>query len=860
MTLLYLSLAYLIGISAGRQLWDAGWIGCGFPVWLWALPLLALPLPFLWEKRQHSASTLPRRWPASAGFTQPTPEWGTALWTALLLALLAGVLRFASQPLTPCFAPDDLAYYNSPTDAASSGSTVTLRGYVDNYPTVKNGRQPIHLRVESIRWDGVERAVTGRVLMRVGTAPRYRYGQPLQATGLLSDPPIFDTFDYREYLARKGIHSQLDSPRLELLDGPPEGLPLYRILYALRLRGEGVINRLLPEPYAALANGMLLGIETGIPDELYEEFRITGTSHVIVISGSNVAIVSGVLMASFNRLWKRRAIWPTLAGIGAYALLVGGDPAVLRAALMGSLFVVATVLNRQSTALLSLGVACWGMTLLNPLTRWDVGFELSLAATAGLILFSPGLTAAVQRIWPMHFTWGGYLVGGLAAQGSQLLLGLLQDGLLVTLAANLTTLPLVVYYFGKLSLVSLLTNFLIAPVQPLIMLWGGAGLLVGLTGIWFVAQPLLWVAYLCLVWTVAMVRWSAALPWASVDILGYGVGGLTLTYGLLFAWHWRGKLAQVVRWRPVLNGAVVWRWVGTAGLPALAVGALLLWQVLLSRPDGYLHLYFLDIGQGDGILVQTPSGRQMLIDGGSDPQRLFAQLGRAMPFWDRSLDLVVATHPDWDHMGGQMELPARFAVDEALVSETLREHKDFAGWLAVMESAGVEIATQGENGWVDLGDGVALWVLWPPPEEEMPPVEDEDKNERSLVLRLVYGEFSVLLTGDAGLPAEKAMLKNGQPLAAHILKVGHHGSRNSTGPEFVQAVQPEVAIIQVGENRYGHPDESVLATLAGRLLLRNDLHGQIHVRSDGADMWIDTERGNPLAGVESSLAPPTPVE
>lgn len=856
MTILYLSLAYLIGIGVGRLFWDAGLSGCGFPVWPWLLPLAALPLPFFWQSRQQQRSAPPLRWPASAGFTPPVAAWNGALATALLLAALAGLLRYTGHPDQPCATPTDLAYYNSRDPDGGAEPQVSVAGYVDNYPTAKNGRQQLYVRVESLRMDGVDQPVVGRARLSTSVEPRYIYGQPVRVEGLLVEPPVFESFDYRAYLARKGVHSQILRPRVAKSDGPIRGNLLFRTLYALRARGEGVINRLLPEPYAALSNGMLLGIEAGIPDELYEQFNLTGTSHVIVISGSNVAIVSGVVMALFVRLWgRRRALWPTLAGIGLYALLVGGDPAVMRAALMGSLFVVATILNRQSTALISLGAACWAMTLLNPLTLWDVGFELSSAATAGLILFSPVLTNGLKHLWP-KISWGGHLTGGVAAQSSLLVFGLLQDGLLVTLAANLTTLPLVVYYFGRLSLVSLLTNLLIVPVQPFIMLWGGAGLLVGLTGVEWLAQPLFWVPYLCLLWTVEMVRWSAALPWASVDVFSYGLGSLFLTYLVLFGWHWRAGLAKVLGCRLRISAPVLWRWSSAVGLPALAIGALLLWQVLLSRPDGSLHLWFLDIGQGDGILVQTPSGRQVLIDGGSDSQRLFAQLGGVMPFWDRSLDLVVATHPDWDHMGGQIGLPDRFAIGQALVSENLYNNEDFDDWRTGMEDAGAAIASQSQGGWIDLGDGVSLWVLWPPPEEAMPPVEDDDKNERSLVLRLVYGEFSVLLTGDAGLPAEKAMAVGGEPLAAHILKVGHHGSRSSTGPDFVRAVQPEIAVIQVGENRYGHPAEDVLATLAGRLVLRNDLHGRIHVSSDGVQMWVDTERRNPLEMRDVSPGPP----
>lgn len=843
MTLLYLSLAYLLGIAAGRLLWNAGLFGCGFPDWPWLLALAALPLPALWRRWVDANTGDNLRWPISAGFTPPVSGWSGPLATAVLLAACAGLLRYASAPELPCPTPADLAFYHSAPESGGDAPPHTLRGFVDNYPTVKNGRQQIDLWVESIQIDGVAQPVQGRARLSVSSRSRYSYGDPVAVTGQIAPPPILDTFDYRAYLARKGIHSQILRARMTQLDGPSRGNLLFRWLYGLRARGEAVVNRLLPEPHASLANGMLLGIEAGIPDALYEEFNLTGTSHVIVISGSNVAIVAGVLAALFVRLWgRRRALWPTLVGVGLYALLVGGDAAVVRAALMGSLFVVSTTLGRRSTALISLAAACWAMTLLNPLTLWDVGFQLSSGATAGLILFSPGLTAGLSRMLP-GLRWGGPLTGEIFAKGSSLLYGLVQDGLLITLAANITTLPLVAYHFGRLSLVSPLTNLLIAPAQPFIMLWGGAGLLTGVAGLSLVAQPLLWVPYLCLWWTVEMVRWTAALPWASLEVSGYDSGGLLMTYGLIFGWRWRQGIAGLLgRW-PAFSLHSAGRWTVRMGLPGLAIVALLLWQILLSRPDGRLHVDFLDIGQGDGILIQTPGGRQILIDGGSDPQRLHNQLGAVLPFWDRSLDLVIATHPDLDHMGGQTGLSERFSVERALVSGTLAGHEDFAEWQQRMTGSGAAVGVQSQGGWIDLGDGAGLWVLWPPPEGGMPStVEADDKNERSLVMRLVYGEFSLLLTGDAGLPVEESLLEAGWPVTAPVLKVGHHGSRSSTGADFIDAVAPVIAIIQVGENRYGHPDESVLETLAGRVLLRNDLHGRIRVSSDGEQMWLEAEK------------------
>jgi competence protein ComEC len=178
----------------------------------------------------------------------------------------------------------------------------------------------------------------------------------------------------------------------------------------------------------------------------------------------------------------------------------------------------------------------------------------------------------------------------------------------------------------------------------------------------------------------------------------------------------------------------------------------------------------------------------------------------------------------------------------ALALDTAASQANPAGelWRRSLTGAEVAVELMQAGGWVDLGDGVALWALWPPPEG----VSGENAdNENSLVLKLVYGNFSVLLTGDAGLPSEAAWLRQGAPVQATALKVGHHGSNSSTGDALVASVSPQVAVIQVGEgNSYGHPTQEVLDNLAGRLVLRNDLHGRVHLWSDGRQIWVETEK------------------
>lgn len=382
------------------------------------------------------------------------------------------------------------------------------------------------------------------------------------------------------------------------------------------------------------------------------------------------------------------------------------------------------------------------------------------------------------------------------------------------------------------------------------MLWGSMGVIIGVLGLSWIAWLLLLMPWLSLMWTVAVVQWTAALPGASLEIAGYNLGGMAFTYLLLFAIHWRDSIRQRgqqgIQW---LQSHGLTRMMGPSAVGMLSIGCILVWLGALSQPDGRLHVYFLDIGQGDGILIETPSGRQVLIDGGAKPQQLFNQLGAVMPFWQRRIDIAALTNPDKDHMDAQAQTPTRFQVTTALSTLAGRANHDSDSWYKNMVTNGGEVQLHHAGGWFDLGDGVALWVLWPPPAPIKSAKGKQEQlvdNENSLVMKLVYGDFSVLLTGDAGLPSEMAMMAADEPVAATVLKVGHHGSKGGTSHAFIQAVDPLVAVIQCGlNNSYGHPHQEVLDRLAGRLVLRNDLQGRIHIYSDGYQMWLGTEKNTP---------------
>ena len=879
MRLLYLAIAYHLGLAAGQLVWKQGWFGCGTGDHFWVAALTLVSFCIWMDTRGAGRAGVPMRWPAAAGFIPPRRTPSTWLAGGIVLAGICGILRLGSHPPQPCPGPADLAYYHLDSRENISRLT-TVDGYVSSYPILSEGRQRLDIEVESLEVEGSRKKVSGRVRLHTDTDYRFRFGESLRVKGQLTEPTVLGEFDYGAYLARKQIHSLMLRPHVEPQPGMLRGGGLFQYVFGMRGRGERLLKRLLPEPYAALASGMLLGIEAGIPRELYNRFNLTGTSHVIVISGSNVALVTGVLMALGIWLFGLRwAGWLTLAGLALYTLLVGGDASVMRAALMGGLYVVATLLGRQSTALVSLAAACLLMTLWNPLMLWDVGFQLSSAATLGLILMGPALTESFTSFWAKGIRGRGRwrpLPGSPKATflRPNSIGDLLRDGLLLTVAASITTYPLIVYYFGRLSLVSLLSNLLITPVQPGILIFGATALVVGLSGLEQVAQYLLFVPYASLWWTTMIVNWSASFQFASVGVNWFEGGAVAVTYAAILGLNWRRPVRAYLRrlWQRIVRTSPRQHGETSASkklaelvmaTPAWALGALslvagMVWWIVLTQPDGLLHVHFLDVGQGDGIFVQTPSGNQVLIDGGDDSQQLFAELGEVMPFWDREIDYAIVTHPDWDHMGGQTDLAERFRVGQAVISENTRDHEDAQLWLTAFGAVSVPVTGLQQGGWLDLGDGVALWALWPPPEGELEGLDKSDKNERSLVLKLVYGELTVLLTGDAGGPSEERLLHGGQPIAARVLKVGHHGSEHSSGRGFVEAVGPSVAVIQVGaKNRYGHPDPEVLEILDRRLILRNDRDGRIHIWSDGKLMRVGTENGAVADLIEQSGAATT---
>ncbi|MFK7804703.1 MAG: DNA internalization-related competence protein ComEC/Rec2 [Anaerolineae bacterium] len=709
---------------------------------------------------------------------------------------------------------------------------VTITGRVTDEPDIRD--QVINLRVETSEIklpDGTIYPAQGAVLLRTPRFPIIEYGTELTFSGDLETPFETAEFSYRDYLNRQGVYGVMSFPRIQE-SSAGHGHWLLTELYQIKQRAQTLIAKNVRAPESGLLSGILLGIDHTMPPDIEDDFRTVGITHIVVISGFNIAILSSIFLALFTPIFGRRgAAFAAIAAIILFTLLVGADPSVVRAAIMGGLYVLTgRLVGRRNAPIPILFLTAFGMTLLNPNALWDIGFQLSFAATLSLMLFAKPLTDKVRE----------WLKNRYSAAGTRAVMQAIGDSVLVTIAAQILTLPLIMYYFGQLSVISILTNGLVLPVQPLIMVWGGLTVISGFF-MPVLAQMLGWIVWVFLFYTVQVAELLAQMPFASVAV-PFGLGALIFTYVSIGAstWFYQQEIEFREKWIGIIRADFGRR----AMVGMSAVMLVLGWQWQGSQPDGLLHVTYFDVGQGDATLIQTPSGRQILIDGGYFPTVINRHLGQTMPLGDREIDLLLVTHPDADHVTGLPELFDRYKFDQLLVSylpgDWSGEDGPYAETLERAVAQGAEIIRPQAGDVIMVEDGLQLEIVHPGPS-----LAADNRNDNSLSVRLIYGATTMLFTGDAEEAGERAMLQSDLPLESAIYKAGHHGANNASGAEFLDVIRPQVVIISAGlDNRFGHPHPELLARLqaVGTVVLRTDTMGSIEIISDGEQTWWRSEK------------------
>ena len=656
----------------------------------------------------------------------------------------------------------------------------------------------------------------------------------------------------------------------------------------MRRRLADGIATAVPEPQASLAQAMLLGMRRGVPRDIADAFRDAGAAHLLAVSGLHVGILmTASLYASAAVFGKRRGLYliAPLLVIWIYGALSGMSPSAARACAMGSVYLAALASGRQRGGLTPLAIAAAAMVTITPSVINSISFQLSFAAIAGI-------TALGQPIGDLMRAGVSRLIGG--ANPLRAPIALTSDMLAISIAATAATLPLIAYHFERVSMVTIPTTLLTLPAAPFVII-GGA--MAGLLGMMHetLALPFGWLAWAAGGYTIGVVKMLSQLPNAAVNpgefklplICAYYAALLTPSFlaslrprksnqmlqrflrFLLRREDFRINPPDVDAHRSVRASVAIY-----LIIPA-AFAAALIWAGALTGPlsrlnpfipNDRLSVVFVDVGQGDAALITAPGGARMLIDGGGEPQAIAEFLGARLPFNDRRIDIVAATHPHSDHIGGLPNVLRRYDAKATL--EPPSDHISaaspiYAAWRRAVADEGIDddhilearagqrikitrqsIMLEGENT-PATHDDVAIEVLWPP--ETPPPGIALDANSSSLALRVAYRGVSVLMTGDIEAEVERALLAMGANLDADILKVAHHGSATSSTPEFIAAASPTIAVISAGaDNRFGHPDPAVVARLTAALpdgaLFATAQHGNVEILTDGSRLQVRTER------------------
>lgn len=731
---------------------------------------------------------------------------------AVALALAGGALALGAA----ASAVEEAAYDAAPLRAWMDSrppdeSAVRIEGVAAADGRDAAGRLVLILDITRITDDGRALALTGRVRVGVfGQAPhpeiiegdRVALWAQLRPPRGFANPGVRDAARAARHL---GIHAvgYCKSSRLLNTNGRADIGWLRDSAARARASARRVLRAFLPAgPEEALVRAMVLGDRTGIDEDTADAFRIAGTYHVLAISGAQVALLAGIVLWGLSALSVRpvpRAVVVT-ASVAFYALFVGGDVPVVRAALMVATAVLGRALELDADLANLLGLAAGVLLVLRPSDVADVGFQLSFGATLGLLLVGPLVASRLPRL-PLR--------ADLALAAS--------------FAAQLALAPLLILHFHRLAPAALLLNLVAVPLASIVLL---AGLLVLAAaslvpaGAWLFAD-IAWLAAHALLRSSAVVRvfpgLDFRLPTPSAAALAVYALGLALL---------------------VSEGR---RRAGVA-LTGLALLGLLAGRGV-SPGDGCLRMTVLDVGQGDCLVVRSPEGRTWVVDaaGSYDGGFDFGEEVVGPYLWSegiRKIDVLLLTHAHPDHVGAAPLLLNGFGIGEVWEGVAPRADRVYAGLEERLQRSSALRRTV-FGGVFGRWDDVTVEVLGPRPTGPPPAVT---RNDDSVVVALGLGSVRFLLTGDVESKGEQRLGE----VRAGVVKVPHHGSRTSSSPSFLAAAEPRLALISVGfRSRFGHPHKEVLSRLArsGARVYRTDLDGAITVSTDGTRIWIRTYRG-----------------
>jgi competence protein ComEC len=686
---------------------------------------------------------------------------------------------------------------------------VLIRGVVTDDPTTNPAlygkkKTTFTLRAEAIKDVSEKKGTEGQIREKEGSIRAVEglvkagvysdkeilvaFGDELILEGALTKPRGLKNpgvFDYEEYLSIKGVYALLKVKEDFLLKKLRSGGGIQKAAYKLRGVIRGSFDRYLGSPYSGFTKALLIGDRNDLDTRLNDEFIKTGTVHILAVSGFNVALMAAIALMIFGllKIPKKISLSLTLAFIVFYSLMVGSNPPIVRATIMFAILAIGYMIDRDADMINSLSLAAFIILAVNPKELFDPSFQLSFVSVAGMILLTP----IIDGVFPPADAGAGYM---------RKIIVYLQKGVSVSIAAWLGTWPLVLVYFNIVSPISVAANLVIVPTVSALTALGliliPAGLSSGFLG------PMVAAALLCLEKVMFAINgYFSRIPFAYFREAAPAPFFVALYYAFLGVLL-MPAVFEFRRFRIKKSYLVI------AALVLLNISA---WSANIFSRNDDLRMTFLDVGQGDSTVIELPGKGNILIDGGRGGEGGY-DAGRnivAPYLWNRGIkriDAVMVSHFHADHLGGIIYILENFKIGCVIDNGYAPAGNSAYGrYISVIKRKKIKRITVGAGDSIGPIRGVDFFILNPPPKED-PASEILPENDRSVVPRAVYKNFSAIFCGDITSKAISNILADQKDLKSDLIKFPHHGlglGDSDIVAKFLAEAEPRICVTSSGD-------------------------------------------------------------
>ncbi len=618
------------------------------------------------------------------------------------------------------------------------------------------------------------------------------YGDLIEIKGEYSAPEVarnYKGFDYSQYLKTLNIYGTIKVEESKIINKNQ----LSPILISINNIKEKMIdnaNRNMPKRTANLLLGILIGERDNIQEDIIESFRTANLSHILAVSGAHTSyIILGITyLISKSKTPKRIGYIITIINLLIFIIITGASYSVVRACIMAIVVIGAKICYRKENFFTSICISLIIILIQNPFAINDIGLKLSFMGTAGIVIFNKSITNFFIKLKIKQK---------------------IAEALSVTFSAQLMIMPITILNFNTISLTFFISNILASPLLGIIIIFGFISIFIS-SFLNPISKILFLILHIFLELLILVSKVTEKIPGSSILVRTPNILFAIVYYILILFFNYffvikqnptrrfHKKIIKIITIKNIKNGFKV-------------IAVVFLIMLLLTRIvriiNPTLKIYFIDVGQGDSTLIVTPKNKKILIDGGEGKTNVLFQylLDRRI----NKIDYIIISHFDSDHCNGLIEIIEKMRVENIVMSKQSKESEEYKKILEIIKQKNIKVSSVKAEDKIIIEKNLYTKILNPAEKFEF-----QDLNNNAIVAKLVYKDFSMLFTGDIEKAEENLAKKYKNELKSTILKVAHHGSKTSTSEEFLKYVEPQIALIGVGENnKFGHPNQITIEKL-----------------------------------------------